>query len=278
MLDQALARKDRKGDGMSPQLTVLSLGAGVQSTTLALMAAADELPRPDCAIFADTGAEPASVYQHLDWLENILPYPVHRVRRGDLQADCLANVAGEQTGKLSTIPAFTRGGDGRAGILWRECTSDYKIAPITAKIRELCDVSLGVERWLGISTDEAHRMKPSRERWATNRWPLIEAGMSRADCLGWLARHGFPSPPKSACIFCPYHSDTMWRDLRDNDPVGWQQAVAFDAAIRSGFTGGKGEIFLHRSLQPLDQVDLRSWSERGQPDLFGEECEGMCGT
>lgn len=42
-----------------PKLRVLSLGAGVQSTTLALMAAHGEFEQmPDCAIFADTGWEP----------------------------------------------------------------------------------------------------------------------------------------------------------------------------------------------------------------------------
>ena len=39
-------------------LRILSLGAGVQSTTLALMAAHGEVEAPDCAIFADTGWEP----------------------------------------------------------------------------------------------------------------------------------------------------------------------------------------------------------------------------
>lgn len=47
---------------------ILSLGAGVQSSTLALMAAAGEItPMPQAAIFADTQAEPASVYKWLDW-------------------------------------------------------------------------------------------------------------------------------------------------------------------------------------------------------------------
>lgn len=36
------------------QLRVLSLGAGVQSTTLALMMAHGEVEVPDAAIFADT--------------------------------------------------------------------------------------------------------------------------------------------------------------------------------------------------------------------------------
>lgn len=47
-------------------LRVLSLGAGVQSTTLALMAAHGEIEPPDCAIFADTQWEPAEVYAHLN--------------------------------------------------------------------------------------------------------------------------------------------------------------------------------------------------------------------
>lgn len=54
------------------KLRVISLGAGVQSTTMALMAAAGEIgPMPDCAIFADTGWEPAAVYEHLARLRRI---------------------------------------------------------------------------------------------------------------------------------------------------------------------------------------------------------------
>ena len=57
-------------------INVLSLGAGVQSSTMALMAAKGEItPMPDCAIFADTQAEPQSVYDYLDWLEKQLPFP-----------------------------------------------------------------------------------------------------------------------------------------------------------------------------------------------------------
>src|SRR5262249_18428138 len=45
-------------DGHQPWHTILSLGAGVQSTTLALLAAGGELALPEAAIFADTGWEP----------------------------------------------------------------------------------------------------------------------------------------------------------------------------------------------------------------------------
>ena len=39
----------------SKSLTIISLGAGVQSSAMALMAAKGELPMPDYCIFADTG-------------------------------------------------------------------------------------------------------------------------------------------------------------------------------------------------------------------------------
>ena len=54
------------------KLVVISLGAGVQSSTMALKAGCGEFPRPDCAIFADTGYEPKSVYIYLDYLKDIL--------------------------------------------------------------------------------------------------------------------------------------------------------------------------------------------------------------
>ena len=61
---------------------MLSLGPGVQSTALALMAAHGEIgSMPDCAIFADTGWEPRAVHEHLAWLRSpgVLPFPVHVV-------------------------------------------------------------------------------------------------------------------------------------------------------------------------------------------------------
>ncbi|WP_448192844.1 hypothetical protein [Azospirillum sp. sgz301742] len=77
-------------------------------------------------------------------------------------------------------------------------------------------------------------MKPSAEEWQVNRWPLVERGMTRRDCLRRLERHGYPEPPKSACIDCPFHFDAAWRQLRDDEPDAWTDAVAVDRAIRTG--------------------------------------------
>jgi hypothetical protein len=113
-----------------------------------------------------------------------------------------------------------------------------------------------------------------------NRWPLIEARMSRWDCLKWLERHGYPAPPKSSCIGCPFHSNAHWRAMRDGDPEGWADAVEVDKTIRSGGTlgGMRSAQFMHRSLKPLDEVDLTTAEEHGQLNMFNNECEGLCGV
>lgn len=262
-----------------PILRILSLGAGVQSTTLALMAAHGEIgPMPDAAIFADTGDEPRAVYDHLRWLmsPNVLPFPVHITSRGQLSERLFA---GDDE---AWVPFHFRGG----GLSKRQCTRNYKIKPVRRKVRELLGVgptgavrSGAVEMWIGISLDEAIRMKPSNVRFIVNRWPLIEERMTRQDCLRWLERHGYPTPPKSSCVFCPYQRDDQWRKLRDGDPEGWQRAVAVDRRLRAPdqVKRFRGEMYAHRSCVPLDKVDLSTPEDRGQLNLFLNECEGMCG-
>lgn len=270
------------------RLTALSLGAGVQSTTLALMAAAGEIrPMPDCALFADTGWEPRAVYDHLDRLQAALPFPVHRVTRGSNIRDDILHKATGYLGRFAAVPFFTLDDGGKRGMGRRQCTKEYKLEPLTRKQRELMGVPRGrrvpkgqtCEVWIGISTDEAQRMKPAWKPWQRNRWPLIEAGMSRRDCQRWLAAAGW-SAPKSACIGCPFHSDVMWRDMRDNAPDEWADAVEVDRLIRAGGTlrGMRAQQYLHAQRVPLDEVDLSTAEDRGQFNMFGNECEGMCGV
>lgn len=266
---------------------MLSLGAGVQSTTLALMAAHGHFGSLDCAIFADTGWEPAAVYEHLRWLmsPNVLPFPVHIVSARNLRESLIAAGNGK---RWASIPAFTRTVDRRGnvsiGMIRRQCTTTSKIEPIRRKVRELAGLTRKrsptypvVHQWLGISMDEVVRMKPSRAAWQLNRFPLIESRMTRKDCLDWLKSHGYPKPPKSACIGCPFYSDAMWRSMRNNDPAAWDDAVEVDRAIRTGLRGIRGEVFLHRSGVPLDEADLSTAADHGQLDVWPNECEGMCG-
>lgn len=272
----------------APLLRILSLGAGVQSTTMALMAAHGEIgPMPDAAIFADTGWEPAKVYRHLEWLAsgNMLPFPVHIVSAGNIREDILRrrNTTG---GRFASVPWFTVNPDGSKGMGRRQCTSEYKLKPLMHKMRDLLGVTRrgyiakgAVEVWVGISTDEASRMKPARQQWQATRWPLIELGMSRRDCERWLVRNEYPIPPKSACIGCPFMNNARRRQQREEEPDEFLDAVLIDRALRQGDARGmRATEYMHADRMPLDQVDLDRDLRSDQIDLFQNECEGMCGV
>jgi hypothetical protein len=170
------------------------------------------------------------------------------------------------------IPAFTIG-DGKKGQIRRQCTSRWKIAPIRRYMQTNRNGE-SVELWLGISTDEALRMKPSGVKYITNRWPLIELDMRRKDCEAWLIAHGLEVPPKSACTFCPYRNTKEWQHIKAT-PEDWKEAVEIDRAIRKARP--PCDLFVHPSGKPLEEVDLRTMEEKGQMRLWDEECEGICG-
>lgn len=275
---------------MNPRATnapihIISLGAGVQSSTMALMAAAGEItPMPAAAIFADTASEPRKVYEWLDWLETQLPFPVHRVMKDErgLRGNILDSIEG---GRFAGIPFFTESPSG-GGMLRRQCTNEFKLTPIRQEIRRLLGIAKGVRAkkailaisWIGISTDEIIRMKPSQLHYIEHRHPLIDLGMSRQNCIDLMLRKFGKIPPKSACTFCPYHDDAMWRDMKLNDPESFADAVDIDHRSRNGVRGTTQKLYLHRSMRPLDEVDFRNAEDAGQLSMFNEECEGMCGV
>jgi len=267
---------------------ILSLGAGVQSSTVALMSAAGELPPINLAIFADTGWEPAAVYEWLDWLEGELPFPVHRVSAGNIREDQMtARVRGkaENGNRWATLPFFTQSPDGSIGMVRRQCTSEYKIAPIEKfirreilglKPRQRAPKIHTIDQWFGISLDEIQRCKVEFvEPWRRNVYPLVERRMTRGHCLEWMSSHGFPTPPRSACIGCPFHSDEEWQRIKDGPADEWQQLIEFDRAIRKA-EGMRGETFLHRSCRPIEEISFQTAANAGQLS-FLDECDGMCG-
>ena len=275
--------------------TVLNLGAGVQSSALALMAAKGEIgPMPDFAVFADTQAEPYGVYKWLDWLETQLPFPVIRVTKGSLTESVLKIRTKEKsqygdgiTYLRTNIPVYglMPSGDVKPA-LGRSCTADFKVAPILKEIRQRCGIKHGqkditVTQWLGISYDEMQRMKLPSNLWTQHRWPLVEKRMTRSHCKDWMSKNGYPEPPRSACYYCPFHDDEEWRRLKTEDPEHFQKAVEFDKTYRrlqnENPGGFRVEVYLHKSCKPLDEVDFTDKHKDQLGFDFSSECEGMCG-
>lgn len=276
----------------------LSLGAGVQSSVLALLLSQSDpqlidlgYSKPDAAVFADTGWEPEYVYVHLEWLEKQLDFPLIRVSSGDLRRNLKRGrtVTGH---RFVDVPFFVVGEDGKKGMLRRQCTNHYKIEPIYRHIRRLAGGKRGrpfpkgshVEMWLGISLDEVGRMKPSREPWVDHRWPLVDRGMTRRDCAEWFAAH-YPERwlPRSACVICPYRSDDHWLELKRSEPDSYEEAVKFDRWLRNSKTNPvrlllNGRPYLHPARRPLATVIAEKEKVADSTNYFNEECQGLCGV
>jgi len=287
------ASEKKKNGGEPTMLNILSLGAGVQSSTVLLLSCRGELPKLDAAIFADTQWEPKAVYQ---WLDEVLEpeakrggIPLYRVTKGNIRADALRSRTRVdeykriEGGRWASMPLYTKLTEQESeGQIRRQCTKEYKIDPIGKKIRELwgeAPRTTGcVSQWMGISGDELRRVRTSRNYWIMFYYPLIFAfdrPWHRHDCQNWLKKAGYPDAPRSACLGCPYHTNDEWRDIQRR-PEEWQDVMEFDASIRH-IAGLTADAYLHRSCQPLTQIDFRSPEEKGQQNWL-EECEGMCGV
>jgi hypothetical protein len=278
---------------MNEPIHILSIGWGVQSTTLAMMSALGEIPasaimgrttpQPDFGIFADVKAEPESVYRWIEQMRPKLTFPYIEVSSGDLTETSTRIRKSSRSGEeymSHLIPAYTLGKNGEKGSWFRQCTDKHKLTPLKKKIAELRGERDAVV-WIGISKDEAIRMKPSRVSGVTHIWPLIEMGMSRRDCVQWMESKGFGKPPRSSCTFCPYHSDREWRRLRDEEPDAFRHAINYERNLQIAASKIKrlnAVPYLHNSRVLIDQVDFSTDIERGQMELFGNECEGMCGV
>ena len=305
--------------------TYISLGAGVQSSALLILSALGRLdvPRADFAVFADTGDEPAYVYEQLDRLEKwVKPHGIQIFRTG-------AGIALSDAIKVRWVPLplFTRSAAGKVarvkpaepapefelvehdkprkkertrddGMLRRQCTNEFKLEPINRFVRLQLGykprqvIRMRVRNMIGFSAEEyAFRAKPSRERWITSVYPLADAKLYRSQCAQIVEDAGLGTPKKSACVFCPYHSDRHWAEMKRDQPEDFEKACQVDEMIRnaatrdavytkptaeasmrklrerSGFSAD--EVFIHRSLRPLREVEFGD-----QPSMFEEECTG----
>ena len=274
-------------------VNVLSLGAGVQSSALLLMSCKGILPKLDYAIFADTQWEPPWVYETLEWLKGEGEkhgIEVVTVSAGSILNDLQGGFVSGET-RFATIPLHILPATGPHGKLRRQCTRDFKINPIETYIRrEILGLAHGerakqevqVIQWMGITRDEWHRIKDSQVKWKEHHYPFCNWGAKyldkewhRRDVVNWLEEH-YPGLEfkRSACIGCPYRSDSEWNDIKQH-PKLWEDLCKVDDSIRRGHRLD-GDAFLHRSLKPLRDVKL-DVDDGSQGHLWGEECEGMCG-
>jgi hypothetical protein len=264
-----------------------------------MMAIAGEIHPIQHAIFADTGEEPGAVYKHLEWLQSLDGPPII-VRSAGKLGEHLVHGTNSTGGRFAAIPAFTSKHDGSpVGRTRRQCSKEYKTEVIERAIRR--DVlrlaprkripkDVRIFQYFGISFDERSRASRIWERFHLEKstyaepvFPLVERQWTRANCLDYLDDLVPHEVPRSACVFCPFHSDAEWQRIKDSDPAGWARAVEIDEAMRTpGAVVNRDmqqTMYLHRSCQPLTQITFRPRENSKELQLgFGIECEGVCGV
>lgn len=248
-------------------MNVLSFGGGVQSTTLALMA----LERYnninfDYIIFADTGAEPSFVYEHVKEVFEILES--NGIKTVIVNNGSILDVKRD----FVVIPMYVMHNN-KSTILRRQCTREFKIKPIRDFLK-----SVGVNKnnpanlSIGITLDEISRIRDSDVSYIKHCYPLIDMRMRRQDCINWLQSRNYKVPLKSSCFFCPFHDNNYWKMLKTKYKEEFEKACEFDEKHRK-LKRIDGECYIHRSLKPLREIDF----EQQQTFEF-EECSGYCMT
>ena len=243
--------------GDTPAIRYLSLGWGVQSFTIAAMCALGELEGLDVAVHADTTHEGEATY---DFARRWTPWLGERGVRVEIVSasnNGVIEIWNSSGAKAVHIPAFTTAKrDGSLGQVKRQCTVKWKIKPLRRYVRSLLPYGRprpgAIECWMGISLDEWHRMRNSDVRYIVNAYPLVDKRMTRADCVAWLEANGLEVPPKSACVFCPFHSLNHWRNMKRQGGVDWRKAVEVDSAIRTARDWHT--LYVHPARVPLAEA------------------------
>jgi hypothetical protein len=240
----------------------ISWGGGLQSTCMAVMSALGDLPKVDAVINVDPGFESQENYKSIAWYKDWLND--HGVHTEVIKSK--HNIKTDYLKDHIDLPYWTETG----APLQRQCTSEYKMYPSKRRYREIAGYDPvkpphpkpgEFEVWIGFTLDEHERRSVSRVKYMTNRWPLIELGMTRDHCTEYLQGKGLPIPPKSACVICPYRRASEWIAIRDQSPEDWREAVEIDKRIRGAKPLAQIEsdkIYLWRGLEPLDEADLEA--------------------
>ncbi len=264
----ARARETRKLEGIKPS-TVWSCGGGVQSTAVAVLITQGKLPKPDYALITDNGWEKQSTWEYVN--EHLIPrmeavgVRLHIVKSADYVDTALLDKGG-----YVLVPAYIKDATGKVGKLKTRGSILWKATVARKWMREQ-----GIKRadnWLGMSTDEQRRARPSTLRWVQLRYPLIDLGISREDCLWLISNAGWPRPPRTSCYLCPHQDDASWLRTRQQYPDDWELAVKAEQQIQAQ----RPNIYLHNSAVPLPDVEFKmTWKEMmTECDAEGVQCWG----
>lgn len=242
---------------------VVAYGAGTNST--ALLVEMIRLGEPvDAILFADTGGERPGTYVYRDLFSEWLVehgYPaiitVHKGGRQEtLEENCL---------RLSMLPSLAYGR--------KRCSHRYKIEPQDKWVnnwppaRESWGAGHKVIKLIGYDMDEPHRAAIPEDDKYHYRYPLLEWGWGREECVAAIKAAGLPLPGKSSCFFCPAMTKPEILQLRKEHPDLLIRALNIESTAKQAdnLTSVNG---LGRRVNWGDFIELVDEAEANDPTAF----------
>lgn len=278
-----------------PILTVLNYSGGTQSSAILWMVLRGDIPRPDSFLVlnADPGMENSKTYEYNKEMFkhcNDAGIEALTVPGPNLYSD-LVTLKKSNKNRLDNPPYWVDKGEGKKGRLVQKCTYTYKIAPMDRFIRIFLEERFGISRktkrlgenivqkWIGFTFDEVHRIKPSKQKYIEFSYPLIDLEMNREDVDAYFKKNGLVKPPRSVCNACFANGLETFKEMYLNRPEDWKQAVKVDKNVRDLTQIGVDlPTYVSNTLIPLDtlaEMDFDLSQEREDADDYS--CDsGYC--
>ena len=281
---------------MMPLMTVLNFSGGHQSSWLLWEIILGLVNKPSCFVVlrADPGMENENTYRYCADMEarcRAAGIEVHTAAGPNLYEDLVALPA-RRPSRFDNPPYWTKSKDtGKRGMLLQKCTQVYKIAAMDRFSRKLLHDKHGVstvtkripagavEKWIGFAADEADRVAKcvSSQKYVSFRFPLAERNLTRNDIAALYKKYSVPEPPRSVCNACFANGVAAFKDMHDNRPRDWAQAVAVDNAVRDlSSIGVRDEVYVSSTLVPLVELAKRNFVIEDDGDEDGSCDSGHC--
>lgn len=259
------------------RFNVLSSGGGTQSNAMIVLCYLGYFPKPDVIVMSDTEREMPYVFEYqrkyIKPLCEEMGVPYYIIEKSEYTNEDITLHSDDDT---VLPPFFTEyyGRDSKNQCSKKPswCSSKWKTEPIQRFLNDKYFTNfltkIGVDMWMGMTTDEKRRVKYPSGKWQ-KRYPLFESLLTRDDCIKIVEAFGLPTPPRSACWMCPNRSDYEWAQMKREQPEVFQKAVDFEKELQKDFPW----LWLHKSGVPIDQVEF----DESKGNHMGGSCDsGLC--
>lgn len=224
-----------------PILRVCSFSGGKDSTAM-LLRLLEEGVQVDVILFCDTGLEFPALYDHIRKVEQNIGREITTVKCPDDFEYLFAHkqIKRKPRSRNAIKYGMDRDGYSWAGPAQRWCTELLKSQPREQYLRNLRE-KYEVLEYIGIASDEVTRINRKCNQRPEVKLPLVEWGMTEADCLAYCKERGYDwgglydKMRRVSCWCCPLQSLADCRVLYRDFPNLWDQLKRWDAMTWRSF-------------------------------------------